>query len=272
MHQLTDRRFSIRLPFKWLGISLLLLGYLAVSVMFGILPVAGKRRRTMRIRATSFFSRLALSVFGVQARIKHAQRLPERRPGRLIIANHVSYIDVLILSSLVPSVFITSVELGETPLLGPLARFAGSLFVERRKRSGLRREIEEIARVLEQGFNVVLFPEGTTSNGERVLSFKESLFDSAVQVHADVLPVCLRYTRVNGQPISAHNRNSIFYYGGVAFTAHFPKFLMLQSVEVAVTPLKTIRPPVNTRRELAAAAHEAISAAYLSGPRPADHV
>ena len=234
--------------------------------------MGGSTRRTLRTRVTSFFARLVLSVFRIRVHGARAGSLTGGHRGRLIIANHVSYVDVLVLSSLLPSVFITSVELGDTLLLGPLARFGGSLFVERRKRSGVKREIEEIARVLEQGFNVVLFPEGTTSNGERVLSFKKSLFDSAVRVHAEVLPVCLRYTKINGEPISAHNRNSIFYYGGVTFRAHFPKFLMLKSVEVEVTPLKSIRPQLHTRGELATAAHEAISATYLAEPRTVEPV
>jgi 1-acyl-sn-glycerol-3-phosphate acyltransferase len=260
------RRFSISLLVKWLGISLLLFGYLVVSIVILILPLSGKTRRASRTRITSFFSRLVLSVFRVRVRVTHGQHLVGRHPGRLLVANHVSYLDVLVLSSLLPSVFITSVELGDTVLLGPLARFGGSLFVERRKRSGLKREIEDIARALEEGFNVVLFPEGTTSNGERVLTFKKSLFASAVQVQADIIPVCLRYTKVDGQPISPHNRNSVFYYGGVAFGAHFPRFLELKSVEVEVSPLRTIKPHMNTRGELATAAHEAINSAYLSQP------
>jgi 1-acyl-sn-glycerol-3-phosphate acyltransferase len=172
-------------------------------------------------------------------------------------------VDVLVLSALLPSVFITSLELKNTPLLGLLAGFGGSLFVDRRRPAGLKQEVEEIARVLKQGFSVVLFPEGTTSNGDRVQPFKRSLFDSAVLAGVDILPVCIRYQSINGQPVSPANRDGLFYYGGIAFTRHFPRFLALTSVVADPVPLKAIRPAEHSsRKELAAAAHELISTAY----------
>lgn len=259
----SQKTYTLNVLLKWFGIVSLLLSYLVTSGLVSLLPLSARNRRSLRVRNTSFFSRLALVVLRVHVQSKYRERLRSHHAGQLVISNHVSYIDVLVISSLSPSVFITSVELKNAPLLGLLAKLGGSLFVERRNRSGLKQEIDEIARVLNQGFTVVLFPEGTTSNGDRVQQFKKSLFDSAVSTVADILPLCLRYRRINNKALSVHNRDSVFYYGGISFSKHFPEFLVLKSVDVEVTVLKTIKVNAHTsRKEAAESAHVAISAEY----------
>jgi 1-acyl-sn-glycerol-3-phosphate acyltransferase len=253
--------------YKWPAVLVLLLCYLTAAVVLTALPVPGDARLRLRTGNASFFARLALALFGVQVRTRHHERFSAVcRKGCLVVANHVSYVDVLALASLQPVVFITSVELGETPLLGLLARSAGCLFVERRKASGLKREIEAIAERLGRGFPVVLFPEATTSNGEHVHPFKRSLFDAAVVAGTDILPCCLRYTGINGQPVTHVNRDSVFYHGGMTFARHFPSFLGLRSVDLEITPLPGIRTNRDvTRKDLAARAHDAVSRAYERG-------
>lgn len=257
-------KLRARVLLKWSGILLIVLVYLLVSGLLTVLPLPSRARRSVRIRTTASFSGLALMLFNVKVDTRHRERLsPGARRGRLVISNHVSYIDVLVLSALFPSVFITSVELKNTPLLGVLAVFGGSLFVDRRRPSGLKREVEEITRVLKQGFTVVLFPEGTTSNGDRVQPFKRSLFDAAVSAGVVILPLCIRYRSINEEPVSPENRDSLFYYGGAAFAMHFPRFLALRSVKTEVVPLEAINPQDHaSRKEVAAAAQEAISKAY----------
>jgi 1-acyl-sn-glycerol-3-phosphate acyltransferase len=248
---------------KLLGIVPLLTVYLLISGTIAILPTGARLRRLFLIKNSSFFSRIMLALLGIRLHVNHYGRLQKKTIGLLIVSNHVSYIDALIIASLVPSVFITSVELGSTLFLGLLARLGGSMFVERRKASGLKKEIAMIADALEDGLPVSLFPEGTTSNGERVQPFKNSLFDAAVSAGTDILPICIRYTNVNRQPITSANRDSVFYYGGTTFFQHLPRLLALRSVDVEVMPLKTIttRKP-STRKDLASKAHEEISSVY----------
>jgi 1-acyl-sn-glycerol-3-phosphate acyltransferase len=253
----------MRTLLKGLGLVPLLIAYIVSSCAIVVLPAGARVRRRFLIGNTSMFSRIALALLRIRVRVKHRERLYAGAAGRLVAANHVSYIDILVISSLMPSVFVTSVELGSTMFLGMLARLGGSLFVERRKASGLKAEIEEIGRVLGEGFAVALFPEGTTSNGDRVRPFKKSLFDAAVMTGSDVLPLCIRYSRVNGVGLTPNNRDLVFYYGGISFSQHIPRLLSLKSVNVEVIPLRAIRAhKKNTRKELAAEAHDAISAAY----------
>jgi 1-acyl-sn-glycerol-3-phosphate acyltransferase len=245
-----------------MGIILVLLPYLFISAVITMLPVNTKRKRSFAMQTTSCFAYPMLGVLGIRRHIKYPERLIKKN-GCLIISNHLSYVDIFILSSLIPSVFVTSVELKNTALLGTIAKCAGSLFVERRKATGLKQEIDDIAFVLGQGFPVVLFPEGTTSNGDRVTQFKKSLFDSAVATQAEVLPVCLRYTRVNNARLTPQNRDAVFYYGGVTFSEHVPRLLSQKSIDVEVIPLKPIKVHARySRKDLAAIAHDAISTAY----------
>ncbi len=253
----------MRTLLKGLGLVPLLIAYIVSSCAIVVLPAGARVRRRFLIGNTSIFSRIALALLGIRVTVKHRERLYAGAAGRLVAANHVSYIDILVISSLMPSVFVTSVELGSTMFLGMLARLGGSMFVERRRASGLKQEIDAIARVLGDGFAVALFPEGTTSNGDRVHPFKKSLFDASVSTGSDILPLCLRYTGVNHEELTPHNRDAVFYYGGASFFRHASRLLSLKSVDVEVIPQRIIRVrEKDTRKELAARAHDAIRAAY----------
>ncbi len=253
----------MRALLKWLGIAPLLLLFIFISGIIFLLPALPKTKRAIAVRISSYFARIFLFLLGVRVHVKHREHLRKTGAVHLIVSNHLSYVDVLVVSSLIPSVFITSVELKNTALLGTLARLSGCIFVERRKASGLKQEIGLITRVLGQGLPVVLFPEGTTSNGDLVQPFKHSLFDSAIIAHAGISPVCLRYTRVNSERLTAHNRDAVFYYGGTTFFKHFPKLLALKSIDVEIISLKTIKVQAHqTRKNLSALTHNAISAAY----------
>jgi len=253
----------IRAFIKIAGTLVLFILYLSASLAAFTLPARARTRRIWTTGLVSFFAGLALRLYNVRVAAAGGRKLALLKRGHLVVANHLSYVDVLVIASLAPAVFVTSIELRNTLLLGQLARLSGSLFVERRKASGLRREIDAIIGVLNQGFSVVLFPEGTTHNGDRVHPFKQSLLDAAVKAQCGILPVCLRYQRVNGLPLSARSRDAILYYGGISFFRHFPRFLALRSVEVKISVLPPISAGADeSRKHLALRAHEAISAEY----------
>jgi 1-acyl-sn-glycerol-3-phosphate acyltransferase len=144
----------------------------------------------------------------------------QNQPNALLAGNHLSYMDVLCISSVVTSCFVTSVEIKNTPGLGHLCKMAGCLFVERRSRAGLTKEIGELQEGLERGLTVTIFPEATSTNGEQLLRFKRPLFLSAVQAKKPVVPMCLNYRKIGTQPLSLKNRDAIFWYGDMDFLPH----------------------------------------------------
>ena len=243
---------------------LLLLLYALISLGILALPAGRVRKRSLLVSATSLTGRLVLLVLGVRVTARRRrQRRARARKNYLVLANHLTYVDIMVIASVLPGVFITSVELRRTFPLGLLARFGGSLFVERRSPAGLKREISEITGVLREGTTVILFPEGTTSNGDTVRPFKNPLLTAALATGTTILPVCIRYLRINGQPVDHRNRDMLYYYGGTTFFEHLPRLLRLRTVDVECIALRPIASlPGLSRKHLAAMAHDAISTVY----------
>lgn len=156
--------------------------------------------------------------------------------GSLIVSNHLSYVDVLILFSQYPSLFITSIEIRDTFMLGQIAKFSGCFFVERRKKlltiEMREKEINDMKRKLEHGFNVFLFPEGTSSDGSSVLPFKAHFFQLA-ESGIPVQPVCLKY---KGESIDV-----VPWYGSMTFADHLFKVCLLRSIEAEIVQLPEIK-------------------------------
>jgi len=137
-----------------------------------------------------------LRLFGVECAIFG----PVPQDG-LVISNHLGYLDVLVLMAAHPSVFVSKKEIKSWPVFGWLAQCVGTIFVERRTRDDLPAVTKAMAEVLRRGQSIVLFPEGTSTNGqEGVLPFHAALFEAAVQAQVPVRPVCLRYTTPAGKP------------------------------------------------------------------------
>ena len=259
----------IRIVLKSIIIVPLLFLYVLISLCIMALPASRARKGARLTGNVSFFARLGLRVLGIHVVFRRTKRkgIRSRRPNYLILANHLSYTDILIVGSLMPSVFITSIELKHTFPLGLLAWCGGSIFVERRSPAGLKREIGEIEQVLSEGIAVALFPEGTTSNGETVRPFKKSLITAAIRTGTDLLPVCIHYRLVNGQPVSMENRDAVHYYGGTTFFEHMPRLLALKTVQVECVMLRPISAHQHhSRKDLAARAHAAISTTYHERP------
>lgn len=206
------------------------------------------KRRQLYIKNTSHAGRNFLKAFSINISTKGQEHLEAMR-GRsyLAVGNHVSYTDILVLSALENFVFITSVEMSRSPFLGDITRAGGCLFTDRKKPVSLPAEIEKFAEAVNQGFKVVLFPEGTSTNGETIKDFRKSLFQVAISAQTAILPICVRYTHIDGVAISAKNRDIICWYGDMSFVPHFWK-LMGHRIEVEVSFLPPIEYDPNIKR------------------------
>ena len=114
-------------------------------------------------------------------------------PGGLIVSNHLSYLDILVLSAAVPCVFVSKAEVDRWPIFGRYARWAGSVFVRRHDKAGTARANFSVAESLRSGVPVVLFPEGTTTDGRGVLRFHSTMLQPAIDAGAQVTPCSIRY-------------------------------------------------------------------------------
>ena len=125
-------------------------------------------------------SRRILNIFKTQ--IETSGTIPK---SGLVVSNHLSYVDILVIASITPAMFVAKREVKNWPVFGFFARLAGTVFVDRERRTRVGQTTSEIETALSEGALVVLFPEGTSSNGETVLPFKSSLLEPAArQTHA----------------------------------------------------------------------------------------
>lgn len=171
-------------------------------------------------RLPTLYHRGVCRVFGLDVRTSGT--ISPARPT-LFVANHCSYLDIPIFGSLVEMSFIAKAEIRAWPLLGLLARLQDTVFVDRRL-GGMREARAELARRLARGDNLMLFPEGTTNDGNRVLDFYSGLFGLPAELRSRrlwVQPVTLAYTRQNGMPIGHAGRTRFAWFGEMSLARHF---------------------------------------------------
>ena len=157
------------------------------------------------------------------------------RGGYVIIGNHVSYVDGMILGSLFPVVFVSKKEVKSWPVIGQWNTLCGTIYINRQRKELVPVLIEEISRKLTQEANVLLFPEGTSTNGERMLPFQTAPLAAPLRKRAIIVPVTLTYKSVEEKPVSVSNRDLIYWYGDMSFVNHFWKLLSLRGIEAMVT-------------------------------------
>jgi 1-acyl-sn-glycerol-3-phosphate acyltransferase len=147
----------------------------------------------------------------------------------LLVSNHLSYLDVLVLMAIMPAIFVAKYEIRYWPVIGQLAMLAGTLFIDRERRSDVRQLTEEIRTVLNQGTLVILFPEGTSTNGQGVLPFKSSLLEPAVRQTHPITVGCIGYALDDGDV-----SEDICYWGNVTFFPHMLNLLSKRAVRAFV--------------------------------------
>ncbi len=191
-------------------------------VLAGTAVVAFAPRQRIRWRDFCFrnWSRWVLAILHVT--VEHQGTPP--RPPFFLVANHLSYIDILVLASHVDAVFIAKSEVRSWPIIGLLCRSVGTLFVDRGSRRDIPRVIAEIDRVLGHGQGIVLFPEGTSTPGFEVGRFRPSLLEVAARAGIPVSHASLSYdTGDESKP--AHL--TVCWWGDMEFPGHFWRLLAL---------------------------------------------
>ena len=224
-----------------------------------------RKQRARRLQAVvainSFLGKTALGLLHMQVQIDG--HVPAAH-SFLIVSNHMSYIDPLVLFNALSAVFVTSIEVRENKTLGPLCRLSECYFVERRNKFNIKQEITDIGQYLQLGCNVVFFPEGTSTNGDKILRFKTSFFQVAVNENATILPVCLQYLQIDGEDITPANRDSLYWYGNMGFFEHLVLILSLRKVKARVTILPELSVAGRDKNRLAAIAQQRIEDFYFA--------
>jgi 1-acyl-sn-glycerol-3-phosphate acyltransferase len=157
------------------------------------------------------------------------------RGGYVIIANHVSYVDGIVLGSIFPIVFVSKKEVRSWPIVGQWNILCGTIFIDRQHKEQVGQLVQEMSRKLKQEANILLFPEGTSTKGERMLPFQTVPLAAPLRSRSIIVPATITYKSIDDRLVSTDNRDLIYWYGEMDFITHFWKLLSLRGVEVLVT-------------------------------------
>jgi lyso-ornithine lipid O-acyltransferase len=182
------------------------------SLVLKLLPDASPRLPRLFHRAMCKAAGVSVDIYG----------RPVREQGVLFVVNHISWLDIPVIGSVILGSFVAKAEVSEMGLVGRMSDLQRTIYVERDRRSATHTQRNEIVQRLAEGHNVILFPEGTSGVGAHVLPFKTALFSVADDPEIDVLiqPVTLAYTHINGLPINRSNRYKIAWVGDMEFGSH----------------------------------------------------
>ena len=206
-----------------------------------------------RNRLPRLWHKAVLWAIGIKV---HVHGAPEQRRPLLMAANHSSWLDILVVASVVDAIFVAKSEVRDWPVFGLLARLQRSIFIRREERRQTREQADEMAVRLNAGETVVLFPEGTTTDGNRLREIKSSLFASATSaakiapegvVH--VQPLAVTYTRIHGMAMGHYHRPVATWPGDVDLLPHLLGVLKTGAIDVDVRFGDTVEVMPETSRK-----------------------
>ena len=198
------------------------------------------------------WSRKLLRILSIRL---HVDNLPEIFPERcLLIINHVSWLDIVLVNAAHPALFIAKSEIARWPMVGSLATRAGTLYIDRGSRGALRRTNQRVSQALLEGELVACFPEGITSYGEDVGRFHAALFQPAIDAKAMVAPAVIRYLDMDGQRCK-----SAAYVGEDSLAKSIWMLVSTQRLVAKLEFLSPITAEKRERRELSAQIQDSIS-------------
>jgi len=183
--------------------------------------------RWSQLRRSSWllrWSRIFLKVLAFRVRVEG--EIPERG---FIAPNHQSYMDIVALASITRQVFLSKLEVRDWPIVGHYTKVAGTLFIDRRRRSDVLNRSVQFGRIVDAGLRMTFFLEGTTSDGSVILPFRSSLLQTVVSGSWPITPSYIKYT-CNGGSVE----QDVCWWGEMGFASHLYRLLQVKSVSVEI--------------------------------------
>ncbi len=225
----------------------------------GVLLVAGVARCAFRFPFLSPEQRLhetgrwcALMAHALGLRVTSRGSVP--KGASLLVANHISWLDILAINAVLPARFVSKADVHGWPLLGWLAANGGTLFIERERKRDAMRVVHQVAQALGDGGIVAVFPEGTTGDGRSLLGFHANLLQAAIATGTPLQPIALGYTDATAQPSLA-----VVWVGDTTLITSLWRVVTARGLHVQVSLLPPIASSGTERRELCAQVRDAIA-------------
>lgn len=246
---------------KWIRVGYRLAGFVLITLVLVSLRLAPKpiltrlkkpRDRVWRDKMFGVWARSITRLVGIRAELSG----PLPATSFFVVSNHLGYVDVILLASVLPAVFVAKAEVAHWPFLGPVVRSVGTIFVDRGNKASLRSVNQQIETALDNGDRVILFGEGTSSGGDSVLPIKPSLLQVPATRKLSVRYAAIRYVTEQGEPAA---RDAVCWWGDKGFMPHLLGLLALKGFTAR---LSFGRDAIveDDRKQLALRMHEAIGA------------
>lgn len=250
----------LRVLYKTIFLTLLVALFILTSLVVRF--IWQEKYRTHQLGINRFFSGLALKLWGVKINLVNAPRVTPQ--GWLMVSNHFGIIDAFSMIAHFPVNFVTSVEMHETPVLGLITEMGCCFYVERRDRSKIHNEKAELVKALKDGYNIMLYPEGTSGDASSVLPFRRTFMMSAADAGAPLQLICLNFKKINGEPFSHKWRDHVCWYGDLNFAKHCYLMFSLKSIELEVKFIEQLMLRSDENKdEVSKRVHGLVSAHYI---------
>jgi len=218
-------------------VGTVLFAALALVVLLPFHAVAVRMGGGSTMKVAQLWQRFVCKLMGI--RVTVTGKPVDARP-LLLLSNHNSWLDIPVLASVAPVSFVAKQEVAGWPVVGFLARTQRTVFVDRDRRHATGAQANEMAGRLSKGDIMVLFAEGTSSDGNKVLPFRSALVGAAQRAIADggaatVQPVAIAYPRMLGLPLGRQHRPLVAWYGGADLLPHLKRILSEGGADVSVT-------------------------------------
>lgn len=227
----------------------LLLGVSTCAAVFPWVSPIGRERRIQR------WSRQLLAICRVEVELVD-QAGARLAPRALIVANHVSWLDIFVINALQPCRFVAKSDIRDWPVIGWLSHKAGTIFISRGNRRDVRRIFEGLVISIHAGERVAFFPEGTTSLQGQLLPFHANLFEAAIDAAVPVQPHALRYVDAAGR-----HHPAVEFVGDMSFAQSIMLIVRGERISAQLLVLPAIETAGLLRRQLAQDAWQAVAQA-----------
>ncbi len=247
----------ILLPIRLTAIILyVILGFLTqILVFFWIKPY-------LKRSIIALWSRLVLFAFGIKLQadsfkkstyksIYFTKNEVTKAEPALYVSNHISWLDILVIQSVAPVVFVAKIEIKSWPILGWLVTMADTCFINRSRRSTLLKVHSTLTTYLQAGQSICIFPEGKTTNGQQILPFHASLFQAAIDAGVVVQPIYLNYSH-----------SAAAYVDNISLLASVYSVLLAPNLQITAVKLPVLPTILQTRQCLAIEAHQQVAGEY----------
>jgi len=206
--------------------------------------------KSQQDKVIQFWCRRLLSIFKIEVELIGLRENLFNQKKYLMVSNHISWLDIIVIQSIKPSIFVAKSDVASWPLFGWVAQMTGTIFIKRDKVSDIKKALKKMKRRLIKR-SVCIFPEGTSTNGRYVLPFKSNLFQSSIDSNKSILPISISYREANAYT------DKVAFIDDMSLIDSIIKIKNENQIKVIVDVMQPIRPRGN-RKELASYTHEMI--------------